>query len=207
MQVVKEIKTIKKSTEVKLKEKNSVFIGNAYFISSDNEVQSILGMVKKKFFDANHHCYAYKLSNDNFKFSDDGEPNGTAGKRILNAIEHFNLRNCLVVVTRYFGGTKLGVGPLGKTYYSTALQTLNSSELIIHKPYYIVKINCDFVFLNLLHRFIAKYDCNVIETKYEENVKFTFYINANDKDLFFSEIIEASNGKIEISAKDDVIFL
>ena len=207
MHEIKEIKTIKKSVEVKFKERSSVFIGECYYVSSDNEVLPILEKIKKKYFDATHHCFAYKLSNGNFKFSDDGEPNGTAGKRILNAIEHFNLENCIVIITRYFGGTKLGVGPLGKAYYTSAYQALESSEFIIQRPYLIVNINCDFSYLNLLHRTLGNHDSIIIETKYGENVEFVCYINANEKKSFISEVIEASNSKIDISSSENLTYL
>lgn len=207
MNEIKEIKTIKKSAEIRFKEKGSLFIGEAYFITTDNEVTSILEKTKKKFFDSTHHCFAYKLACGDVKFSDDGEPNGTAGKRILNSIEHFDLVNCLVIVTRYFGGTKLGVGPLGKAYYTAAAQTLESSEFTIQKPYSIITIKCDFSFLNLLHRSLSKHDSKIIETKYDPSVSFVCYINSNEKNLFTTELIEASNGKVEISSTNDVIFL
>ncbi|MCL5027709.1 MAG: IMPACT family protein [Bacteroidetes bacterium] len=207
MSEIKEIKTIKKTAEIKFKEKGSLFIAESYFVSSDNDAILILEKIKKKFFDATHHCFAYKLLNLGYKYSDDGEPNGTAGKRILNAIEHFNLVNCLVIVTRYFGGTKLGVGPLGKAYYTSAFQALEVSEFIIQKPYSIVTLNFDFNYLNLLHKTLTNHDGKIIETKYDSTVNFVCFINANEKDSFTSELIEATKGKIEISINNTVQFL
>ena len=114
MNIVKSIRTIEGITEASIKEKGSVFTGKAYFMSNSQDCIAKLNEIKKEFYDATHHCYCYKLNTGEIKYSDNGEPSGTAGIRILNAIEHFILTDMLVVVIRYFGGTKLGVGPLVK---------------------------------------------------------------------------------------------
>ncbi len=207
MDEIKDIKTIKKSAEIKFKEKGSLFIGASYFVSSDDDAILNLEKVKKKYFDATHHCFAYKFLNGEVKFSDDGEPSGTAGKRILNSIEHFNMVNCLIIITRYFGGTKLGIGPLGKAYYKSAVQAIEASEIIIQKPYSIININCDYSYLNLLHRSLSNHDSRIIETDYNPNVKFICYINVNEKDQFVKELTETSNGKIKIDINSLIYYL
>ena len=116
MNYPEKILTLDNFAEVTYKEKSSVFRGQVYHCETDNEAANILAQTKKKYYDATHHCFAFKLITEKFKYSDDGEPNGTAGIRILNAIEHFDLINVMVVITRYYGGTKLGFGPLGKAY-------------------------------------------------------------------------------------------
>ncbi|MDZ7765436.1 MAG: YigZ family protein [Melioribacteraceae bacterium] len=98
-----------------------MFIGYAAPCKNDEEAEQILEGKKKQYYDATHNCYAYKILPESIKYLDDGEPSGTAGIRILNAIQHFDLTNLIVISTRYFGGTKLGVGPLGKAYYNSAL--------------------------------------------------------------------------------------
>ena len=160
MKELDEILTIKGFFESKFKEKGSQFIGLAYPINSENEFQSILAEIKKKYYDASHHSYAYRLLNNTFKYSDAGEPSGTAGIRILNAIEHFNLLNVLVIVVRYFGGTKLGVGPLGKAYYHSAEITLNDSDKIKKTAYKRIFVSVDFSFTSLLHKTFSDYQIN-----------------------------------------------
>ena len=91
------IKTIKEENYNKIKEKGSQFMGFVYQVVSVEEAEEKLKNIKKRFYDANHHCYAYKLASNTEKYSDDGEPNGTAGLRILNAINHFSLNNNLVI--------------------------------------------------------------------------------------------------------------
>ena len=98
MNGITQIKTILSYSETKFKEKSSIFLGFAYPVKSIEDVTGKLALVRKKYFDATHHCYAYKLANNILKYSDDGEPSGTAGIRILNVIEHFNLVNILLVV-------------------------------------------------------------------------------------------------------------
>ena len=91
-----QIVTIDKFKEFSSKEKGSIFIGQVYHCETEDEVHNIITGVKKKYFDASHHCFAYKFLNEKFKYSDDGEPNGTAGIRILNALDHFKLLNFLI---------------------------------------------------------------------------------------------------------------
>ncbi|MBI2419374.1 MAG: YigZ family protein [Ignavibacteriales bacterium] len=112
--------TISEKAEFRIKEKGSLFIGIAFPVHNVQECDEILAQHRKEFYDATHVCYAYRVINGPVKYSDDGEPTGTAGVRLLNAIEHYNYFNILVLSIRYFGGTKLGVGPLGKAYYDSA---------------------------------------------------------------------------------------
>lgn len=105
-------------SEYTLIEKKSKFLGFVYFVTQKDQIDEILTSMKLEHKKATHFCYAYKISNgqDVVKFSDDGEPSGTAGRPILNVIEKKNLTNILVVVVRYFGGVKLGAGGLLRAY-------------------------------------------------------------------------------------------
>lgn len=134
-----QIQTIEQQHETKFKEKGSLFIGQVYPVNSVEEAEEFLTSVRKKFYDATHHCYAYRIMENDSKYSDDGEPNGTAGIRIANAINHFELTNLLVISIRYYGGTKLGVGPLGKAYYQSAYDTLSEMEIVTKKKLFKTK--------------------------------------------------------------------
>lgn len=123
--------SIKESRRAKLLVKGSKFIASAIPISSEGEAKLSLEKIIKEFYDATHNPFAYVLSEkESKKFSDDREPPGTAGMRILSAIESQSLKDTLVVVTRYFGGTKLGTGGLAKAYYESALRVLRSCVII-----------------------------------------------------------------------------
>jgi len=124
--------TIKEKSEGLYKEKGSKFIAYAYPVSNDPEVKEIVAGLKKEFHDARHHCYAFRLGADLsfFRTNDDGEPSGTAGKPILGQIQSFQLTNILIVVVRYFGGTKLGVGGLIQAYKESTKNALENSSII-----------------------------------------------------------------------------
>ncbi len=123
------IKTPESESEFKLKEKGSSFISISGPIENEKEANTFLNSIRKKYYNASHHCFSYKLADGQFRYSDDGEPNGTAGIRIYNSQNYFGLTNLITVVVRYFGGTKLGVGPLGKAYYKSSSQNLASSTI------------------------------------------------------------------------------
>jgi uncharacterized YigZ family protein len=211
MNDIEEIKTIKKSADFKFKEKGSLFLCKSFSITDENDVRGILDKLRKEYYDATHHCFAYRInsacSTENFKYSDDGEPSGTAGIRILNAIDHFGLTNCLIVVIRYFGGTKLGVGPLGKAYYNSAVGTLESSEFIIQKPFREVKLSCTFPQLNLVHRIMAAYDAKILDTSYGDEVKFVCMVDANRTGNLKFEITEASQDQIRLTISETIIYI
>jgi len=207
MNLIEDIKTIKNPVETKFKEKASVFIGKPFHVLTEIEAEKILVEIRKKYYDAAHHCYAYKLASDIRKYSDDGEPSGSAGLRILNAIEHFELTNCIVVIIRYFGGTKLGVGPLGKAYYTTAFQTLQLSDIIEQKLFRKASIVFDFQFLNQCHRIIANYNAKILESNYDSNVNLVCLFHSKDINNVIIELTEISKGQIKMLAHSEYCYL
>lgn len=143
---------------------------------------------------------------NNVKYSDDGEPKGTAGIRILNAIEHFDLMNQLVIVIRYFGGTNLGVGPLGKTYYNCAYKTLENSP--IKKSFLLQRaiIKSDFNNLNQIHRVLENYKILLEDIKYEDIIFFNCFIKPSVVEAFSIELSEVTKGKAEISISNQYFY-
>lgn len=125
-------KTIAFKSEGLYKEKGSKFIAYAFPVSSEKEIKEIVATLKKEFHDARHHCFAFRLGADMnfFRSNDDGEPSGTAGKPILGQIQSFGVTNVLIVVVRYFGGTKLGVGGLIQAYREAAKDALEQAKII-----------------------------------------------------------------------------
>ncbi|HKI77734.1 MAG TPA: YigZ family protein [Ignavibacteriaceae bacterium] len=204
MPQLEEILTISKFHETSFKEKGSLFAGQAYPVQNEEDFNQILVSVKKNFYDATHHCYAYKLIDGQFKYSDDGEPSGTAGVRILNAIDHFGITNVLVIVVRYFGGTKLGVGPLGKAYYASAQSVLNEAEKIRKTAYKTIIIEGDFSFTSLLHKTFADFKMKILDTKYTEVVKFKCLVKPKLVSNLKEYLIEKTSGSIKIEEKDEI---
>lgn len=181
-----ELKTINNNAVAEIVEKKSKFIANIFYVQNEEEVNFILKDIKKQFFDAKHHCFAYRIINDENiiqRSSDDGEPSGTAGKPILTILEKNQFVNVLVVVTRYFGGILLGTGGLVKAYTDATLLAIEKSECVNIELGYEVNIKLQY---QELEKF--KYFCKInnIKIKNEE-----FYENVN-------MILEVSEQKLTL---------
>lgn len=189
------IRTLTEPNEFKFKEKGSLFIGTVYPIDSIDEAERILAEKRKKYYDATHNCYAYRVNNEGEKYSDDGEPNGTAGIRILNAINKFELTNVIIIVTRYFGGTKLGVGPLGKAYYESALNSINENSIITLTRYSEIIIEFDYDNISQVHKLLNDFNAKKIVNKYEPSPAIECCIKSGYVDSFRENLIEMTNAK------------
>lgn len=188
----------------KIKIKGSQFICHAYNIKSASDGQNKLEMIKKEYFDATHHCYAYKIKNGDEKYSDDGEPNGTAGIRIFNAIKHFELTDIIVIVVRYYGGTKLGVGPLGKAYGGTAAGLLKEAKIITKIKYEIILIEYNFDEVNSIHYLLNKYNCKKINNLFNEIPKIECCIEPFHLLNFENELKEKTKGNASFEKKKEI---
>ncbi len=205
---VKPINTLVGTFETKLKEKGSLFICQAFFSSDIAECEKILTSIKKKYFDATHHCYAFRLNNGDTKYSDNGEPNGSAGIRIFNAIEHFDLTDLIVIVIRYFGGTKLGVGPLGKAYYESAFNTLQSAEIIVKNPYNEITITTNFEQMGHVFRILSGLNSKNMVSEYGENsIKIKCFLGVRELPALQKSLEIFSRGDIEIVSSEAIVYL
>ncbi len=203
---IQSYKTLKSHYESEVKEKKSIFLAEAYPVSIENEVEKILNDLKKKYYDASHRCYAYRLIIGKSKFADAGEPSGTAGIRILNAIDHFEIHDCLLVVIRYFGGTKLGVGPLGKAYYNAASDVLSKAEIITMKPHYMAELMASISSSERLLGFLYSNNIKIVETNYDLKVKIKCLIPVDDYESISKKITELLAGNLSIAVKDKILF-
>ncbi len=189
--------TIKAPTTGEYKEKGSKFLAFAYSVSSEEEIKGQLDDLRKEYYDARHHCYAYVigLKNQAFRANDDGEPGHSAGDPILGQIRSAELTNCLVVVIRYFGGTKLGVGGLVNAYKTAtadALALANKVEIVVR-----IKINLQFDYpsMGLVERWLEEFKVVNTERDYADSCKLTFDIVENQWPILSRKIEE----HIEIS--------
>jgi len=201
--LMEQFKTVKNSNEFTLKEKGSEFIAKVYPVKSEQSALIELQNIRKKYFDATHHCFAYRINSGLSKFSDDGEPKGTAGVRIFNAIDHFILYDVLLVVVRYFGGTKLGVGPLGKAYYSAAIGVLDNMDIIELTLYQEIKITTDFSHINHIHRLVNQYSAIIIKSDFSNKSVFDCLIKPSFIDKITNELTNLTNGQIIIEIKNE----
>lgn len=195
--------TIENAVEnILFKEKNSKFIGYAYPITSENEVKTHIENLKKDHFSARHWCYAYQIGTETFKFraNDDGEPSNSAGMPIYGQIQSFEITNVLIVVVRYFGGVKLGVGGLISAYKTTAQLTLEEATIIektIDKHF---KITFDYKNMNKVMRIIKEKNLDIVNQKMELNCEIEIATRKkNAKQIFdiFSTLFEIEIEEIE----------
>lgn len=189
MEINDTYKTITKSSEeVLFKDKNSKFFGYAFPVASDDDVKSHIEALKKQHHSARHWCYAYQLGTENISYraNDDGEPNNSAGMPIYGQIQSFDVTNILIVVVRYFGGVKLGVGGLINAY-KTAAQIALDSSTIIEKT-----INIDFLIIfdyknmNKVMRVIKEKQLNIVSQKLELNCQIFISVRKKDSENIFN---------------------
>ncbi|AMT95679.1 MULTISPECIES: YigZ family protein [Psychrobacter] len=140
--------TLKRAVTARLEIKKSEFIANAYPVTSREEAMFHVEQLRQQYADARHHCWAYIIGDpDNTTsagFDDDGEPNGTAGKPILNVLQHKSIGNVIIIVVRYFGGIKLGAGGLTRAYAGSAQAAVDMMTLLEHVPMIQVQILAEF---------------------------------------------------------------
>jgi uncharacterized YigZ family protein len=199
--------TISGKNTHKFKEKGSLFMGQAYPVRSVEDCENQVSLCRKEFYDATHNCFAYRLQDGSFKYSDDGEPNGTAGIRIYNAIQHFELVDVLVVVTRYFGGTKLGAGPLGKAYYHSAHTVLNKAEKLEKMNYSKIEIMFDYDQTSNVHHFLSMHNAFNIENIFKKLPGIICCIKPGKFEELQSELADVSKGKIKLKVLEKDIFI
>ena len=195
--------TLEKAVEnILFKEKNSKFIGYAYPITSENEVKTHIENLKKEHFSARHWCYAYQIGTETLRFraNDDGEPSNSAGMPIYGQIQSFEITNVLIVVVRYFGGVKLGVGGLISAYKTTAQLTLEEADIVektIDKHF---KITFDYKNMNKVMRIIKEKNIDIVHQKMELNCESeiaTRKKNAQQTFDIFSTLFEIEIEEIE----------
>lgn len=177
-------KTIASSVqEVIFKEKSSKFLGYAFPVTSEEEIKAHLEEVKKAHFSARHWCYAWQLgygTNQRYRANDDGEPNNTAGIPIYGQIQSFELTNILVIVVRYFGGIKLGVGGLVQAYKTTAQLTLQEAKIEEKLITEELRIRFEYPLMNKVMRVVKEQNLNITRQLLTENCELLLAIRQND---------------------------
>jgi len=170
---MEEFKTILQDSTAEVEEKKSRFIADIFYVENTLEAEEKIKSIKKKYFDARHHCYAYRIIEENGvkeKQSDDGEPSGTAGAPMLNILKKNELINVLVIVTRYFGGTLLGTGGLVRAYSEASLKAIEEAGLGVQKFGYELEIIIEYKELERLKYYCKKHSINILEIVYENNI-------------------------------------
>ena len=173
--------SIEKESKYELVVKKSKFIANAYYVENEKDAEEKIKAIKRKYYDARHNCYAYKIMStekaEYKKCSDDGEPSGTAGMPILNVIEKRKLSNILIIVTRYFGGILLGTGGLTRSYSDADCGAIENAEIISVENGKTINIQIPYSENKNFLLFCKNNDIKIINEKYEENIVFEVEIN------------------------------
>lgn len=196
--------TLEQVNETKIVEKGSIFNCYSYPIQTLDEAHSILESLKTKYYDASHFCYALSLVDNTVRHSDSGEPSGSAGIKIFNAIQHFNLKNVIVIIVRYFGGTKLGIGLLGKTYYNAAYENLDKAIKSVKKKYTHLLISADFEFIGDVYKLSSIYNLKIINSDYSNLVELDVLVLPEKCSQLNNELKNISFGKIQIKIIEDL---
>lgn len=201
-------KTVYQGGRGEIVEKKSRFIADVFPVSSESEAMECLEGIKKQYWDARHHCWAYIIGAEHIleRCSDDGEPSGTAGKPILEVIKGQELRQVLVVVTRYFGGTLLGTGGLVRAYTAASREGLSHSNIITKIYGFKLKIYADYTYLGKLQYLLAQQDVSILDSEYTDAVELTVLVPEDDETRIIKEIIEGTNGKCSVQREETCWF-
>ncbi|HEX9917363.1 MAG TPA: YigZ family protein [candidate division Zixibacteria bacterium] len=192
--------SIRRFNQSQLRVKGSKFIASAFPVENEKEVQDSIGKIRKEFYDATHHSFAYRIKlkeKDIFRASDAGEPKGTAGEPILLTIRSRNLYNILVVVTRYFGGTKLGKGGLSRAYQQAASEVLETSKIVER----LITRELEFIFpLNMIGKVtqvLNKYGARILEKDFQTEGKLNIEVRTSQKENLVKALIGVTAGQVK----------
>lgn len=171
-------RTIRNSSSGYFRDRGSKFHAHAYPVSSEEEIREIIATLKKDYHDASHYCYAWKLGTDDnyYRINDDGEPSGSAGKPIYGQILSFNLTDILIVVIRYFGGTKLGIPGLINAYRTSAREAIENAQIITRLIETTCRIRFQYPDMNQVMRILKEEKADIKDSKYEMSCTITFAI-------------------------------
>ncbi len=197
--------TILNSSEVKFEEKKSIFICNISRVKDENDALRFIDNIKSKYKDATHNVYAYTTNNGiSMRYSDDGEPQGTAGPPVLEVLKREGLNDVVCVVTRYFGGTLLGAGGLIRAYSKACKMGVDESKKVLREIGIEFTLKCDYERYGKINNYLQNKNVIIKGTEFMENVKMTAICLMEDFDNISSDIIEFMNGDntININSKE-----
>lgn len=192
-------KTIARAAETTYRQLSSKFLVYAYPVETEEEIKEHLDALRKKWFDATHHCYAWRLGahGELFRANDDGEPSSTAGKPILGQLLSQEVTNCLVVVVRYFGGTKLGVPGLIAAYKESTAQVLAECEIIEKTVDVVYNVQFSYMAMNDIMRIVKDMQPRIVSQEFDNMCNMTLAIREAD-----AEQLEGRLSKVEGAVVD-----
>lgn len=190
----KPYKTVLRASETEFYEKKSRFIGRCFPVSTEEEAMEKLAGIRKLHYDATHNCWAYSLKDGRQRFSDDGEPGGTAGMPIMDTLIRREIKDALIVVTRYFGGILLGSGGLVRAYSKSASDALSLAGCGIMTPCAVISFETDYARYGSLEGFV-KANSIVDGIEFLDSVRFLVTVPEPRAEAFMGEIVERTDGR------------
>lgn len=186
----------------------SRFITTSNHIVGEDQAKAFVAEISAKYKDATHNCYAYIGDNlGNFlRFSDDGEPQGTAGMPMLEVLKSNRLYEVAVVVTRYFGGVKLGAGGLVRAYSGCVAENIAASQKVLYRTCAETLYIVDYSAVDVCLRYIEERDAELIETDYGSDVRFTVVVKKEDEEDFNAGMFNCLNGKMRMEKRKEYFF-
>lgn len=193
--------TIQDEAQTEIIEKKSRFITTVFPIISQEDAEAHLAQIRKQYWDASHNCYAYQLGEKDEiqRFSDDGEPQGTAGKPILDVLKGEAIKNTLIIVTRYFGGTLLGTGGLVRAYGRAAKEGVLEAGLIQKVRVRLYALQMTYTLSGKVQYLLNEKKYTIRETSYTDVVTFTVEVAVADEQSFVDWIIDSTNAEVSIN--------
>ena len=191
--------TIAAPADAIYKEKSSKFLAYAYPVRTEDEIRELLDALRKRYYDATHHCYAWRLGpqGEQFRSNDDGEPSGTAGKPILGQLLSNSLTNCLIVVVRYFGGTKLGVSGLISAYKESAAEVIGEAEIIEQTVDTYFKVEFPYLVMNDVMRIIKEEQPNILSQEFDNLCTMQLSIRESRAEGLLGKLRKVEGASIE----------
>lgn len=202
--------TISENSTYELVEKKSKFIANLIYIESKEEAENVIKEYKKKYYDARHNCYAYRVLNQDEiyeKSSDDGEPSGTAGAPMLNLLQKNDLCNVIIIVTRYFGGILLGTGGLVRAYSGATTGAIDNCKKAKIEPGTEFQIELDYPNYQSLQYYCNKNNITIKNSEYNENITCILEMNNTIKDRFLEDVKNKNLNILEIKNQKDIMII
>ena len=193
-------KTIARPAETTYRQLSSKFLVYAYPVETEAEIKEYLDALRKRWFDATHHCYAWRLGakGEHFRANDDGEPSSTAGKPILGQLLSQEITNCLVVVVRYFGGTKLGVPGLIAAYKESTALVLSECEIVERTVDVVIEVSFSYIAMNDVMRIVKDMQPKVVDQVFDNLCTMTLSIREGDSEQLIGRLEKVEGATVEV---------
>ena len=194
-------KTIARAAETTYRQLSSKFLVYAYPVETETEIKENLDALRKRWFDATHHCYAWRLGphGEQFRANDDGEPSSTAGKPILGQLLSNEVTNCLVVVVRYFGGTKLGVPGLIAAYKESTAQVLAECEIIEKTVDVTVDVEFSYFVMNDVMRIVKELQPRVVSQDFDNACKMRLLVRESESEVLIGRLGKVDGAIVDVT--------